>query len=126
MIGHGLFQCSGDFLVNEEQSLAFSLVEKGYDVWLGNNRAVGTLDHISLSHKDPEYWNWGLKELAIYDFTAMIDHVREYTGYSKVSSLVIMLKVRQYSWLCLGCLYGSFSRKRASIYCIITLSRSGQ
>ncbi|KAI8880438.1 alpha/beta-hydrolase [Backusella circina FSU 941] len=85
LIGHGLFQCSGDFLVNEEQSLAFTLVEKGYDVWLGNNRGVATLDHVSLSHKDPEYWNWGLKELAVYDFTAMIDHVRESTGYSKVA-----------------------------------------
>ncbi|RCH81022.1 hypothetical protein CU098_004643 [Rhizopus stolonifer] len=85
LIGHGLFQCSGAFVLNEEKSLAFVLVNEGYDVWVGNNRAIAGCDHISLSYKDPEYWNWGLKELGIYDFTAMIDHVREHSGYSKVA-----------------------------------------
>jgi hypothetical protein len=64
--------------------LVFTLIDQGYDVWVGNNRSTGSLDHISLSHEDPEYWNWGLKELGIHDFPSMIDHVRLYTGYSKV------------------------------------------
>ncbi|KAI9254040.1 Alpha/Beta hydrolase protein [Sporodiniella umbellata] len=85
LIGHGLFQCSGAFVLNEETSLAFTLINEGYDVWVGNNRAIAGYDHTSLSYKDPEYWNWGLKELGIYDFTAMVDHVREYSGYAKVA-----------------------------------------
>ncbi|KAI8378752.1 Alpha/Beta hydrolase protein [Choanephora cucurbitarum] len=84
LIGHGLFQCSGAFVLNEDKSLAFRLIEEGYDVWIGNNRSIGGLDHISLSYKDPEYWNWGLKELAVYDFKAMIDYVRSYSGFDRV------------------------------------------
>ncbi|RCI05822.1 hypothetical protein CU098_013566, partial [Rhizopus stolonifer] len=84
LIGHGLFQCSGAFVLNEEKSLAFTLAEKGYDVWVGNNRSIGGFRHVSLSHKDPEYWNWGLKELGLYDFQSMIDHVREYSGFDRV------------------------------------------
>lgn len=83
-IGHGLFQCSGAFVLNEEKSMAFVLVDQGYDVWVGNNRSISGLDHISLSHEDPEYWNWGLKELGIYDFPAMVDYVRSFTEFSKV------------------------------------------
>jgi hypothetical protein len=93
MIGHGLFQCSGAFLVNEEHSMAFQLVEEGYDVWMGNNRAVGGLDHVSLSYRDPEYWNWGLKELGMNDFTAMVDYMIEKTGYSKVRLTAFFYKL---------------------------------
>ncbi|KAL0095708.1 Alpha/Beta hydrolase protein [Phycomyces blakesleeanus] len=84
LVVHGLFQCSGAFVLNEEQSLAFALVDQGYDVWLGNNRSTGGLDHVSMSHKDPEYWNWGLKELGIYDCVGMVNYVRQTTGQPKV------------------------------------------
>ncbi|KAL0097088.1 Alpha/Beta hydrolase protein [Phycomyces blakesleeanus] len=84
IVVHGLFQCSGAFVLNEEQSLAFALVDQGYDVWLGNNRSTGGLDHVSMSHKDPEYWNWGLKELGIYDCVGMVNYVRQTTGQPKV------------------------------------------
>ncbi|GAA5802632.1 hypothetical protein HPULCUR_008105 [Helicostylum pulchrum] len=85
LIGHGLFQCSGAFVLNEQDSLAFHLVNQGYDVWLGNNRSIASLDHLSLSHEDPEYWNWGLKELGMYDFPAMVDYVCSTTGFSKIA-----------------------------------------
>ncbi|KAF1805301.1 Alpha/Beta hydrolase protein [Mucor lusitanicus] len=85
LIGHGLFQCSGAFVLNEQRSLAFALIDQGYDVWVGNNRSIAGLDHVSLSFKDPEYWNWGLKELGIYDFAAMLDHVKLYSDSSKVA-----------------------------------------
>ncbi|ORZ08919.1 Alpha/Beta hydrolase protein [Absidia repens] len=84
LIGHGLFQCSGDFVLNEKESLVFTLVDQGYDVWTGNNRAVGSTEHTNLSQNDPCYWNWGLKELGLYDLPAMLDHIRETTGHKKV------------------------------------------
>ncbi|KAI9255807.1 Alpha/Beta hydrolase protein [Phascolomyces articulosus] len=85
LLGHGLFQCSGDFILNEEKSLAFVLADQGYDVWLGNTRAAGSFDHVSLSYRDPEYWAWGLKELGIYDWPTMIDFIREETGCHKIA-----------------------------------------
>lgn len=91
LIGHGLFQCSGAFVLNEQDSLAFHLVNQGYDVWVGNNRSIASLDHLSLSHEDPEYWNWGLKELGMYDFPAMVDYVCSATGFSKVNSILCII-----------------------------------
>lgn len=96
LIGHGLFQCSGAFVLNEERSLAFTLINQGYDVWVGNNRSIAGVDHVSLSHEDPEYWNWGLKELGIYDFAAMVDHVLLYSGFSKVNLVICMLSCVRY------------------------------
>lgn len=84
MLGHGLFQCSGDFILNEKDSIVFALVDQGYDVWTGNNRGVGSLEHVSLSSDDPYYWDWGLKELGVYDLPTMLDYVRAATGHEKV------------------------------------------
>ncbi|KAI8340343.1 Alpha/Beta hydrolase protein [Chlamydoabsidia padenii] len=84
LIGHGLFQCSGAFVLDEKDSLVFTLVDQGYDVWTGNNRAVGSLAHVSVSSNHACYWDWGLKELALYDFPAMLDYVRATTGYKRV------------------------------------------
>lgn len=97
LVGHGLFQCSGDFVLNEEGSLAFVLAKWGYDVWLGNTRATLTWEHDYLSHKDKEYWAWGLKELGLYDWVAMIDFVRQSTGYEKVRQSYI---VHEYAQFC--------------------------
>ena len=58
IIQHGLFQSSGSFVTSEERSLAFWLAEKGgYQVYLGNNRAVFDMGHTSLSRSDPR-WGW--------------------------------------------------------------------
>ena len=35
---HGLFSAANDWIGNFENSPAFLLADKGYDVWLGNNR----------------------------------------------------------------------------------------
>jgi pimeloyl-ACP methyl ester carboxylesterase len=83
ILQHGLFQSSGIFLMNEEESLAFYLADKGYDVWLGNNRCVFD-KHISLSKKDPKYWDWCLDDLAKYDFPAIIDCVCRHSMQEKV------------------------------------------
>ncbi|ORZ13635.1 Alpha/Beta hydrolase protein [Absidia repens] len=85
LIGHGLFQCSGNLVLNEKDSLVFALVDEGYDVWTGNNRAVGSLEHTCLSSEDDSYWEWGLKELALYDFPAMLEYIYEATGQEKAS-----------------------------------------
>ncbi|KAI8992246.1 Alpha/Beta hydrolase protein [Pilobolus umbonatus] len=85
LIGHGLFQCSGVFVLNEQKSLVFTLIDEGYDVWVGNNRSVSSEDHVYLTSEDPEYWKWGIKELAVYDLPAMIHHVLSLSPYKKIS-----------------------------------------
>jgi len=84
ILQHGLFQSSGVFVTNEENSLAFYLVDHGYDVWLGNNRGIG-LGHKRYKTHDREFWDWSVDELAKYDVPAIVDHVLTHTGHSKVT-----------------------------------------
>jgi pimeloyl-ACP methyl ester carboxylesterase len=81
---HGLFQSSGVWVTNGNDSFAFYLVDHGYDVWLGNNRAV-VEQHLKLDPAQKEFWNWSLDELARFDIPAMVDLVRAKTGYDKIS-----------------------------------------
>ncbi|KAI5475682.1 ab-hydrolase associated lipase [Pseudohyphozyma bogoriensis] len=86
LIQHGLFQSCGSFITSEERSLAFWLAEQGdYQVYLGNNRGVFDMGHVALSRNDPRFWDYNIKELALYDLPAMVDHVRRDTGYDQVA-----------------------------------------
>lgn len=51
---------SADFVASKNQSLAFQLSDKGYDVWLGNNRGnTYSRDHIMLDpNDDTSFWNF--------------------------------------------------------------------
>jgi lysosomal acid lipase/cholesteryl ester hydrolase len=86
LILHGLFQSSGSFVTSEERSLAFWLARQGgYQVFLGNNRGVFDMGHKTLSRSDPRFWDYNIRELAIYDVPALVDHVRKQTGYDKIA-----------------------------------------
>jgi pimeloyl-ACP methyl ester carboxylesterase len=86
LIMHGLFQSSGSFVTSEERSLAFWLARQGgYQVFLGNNRGVFEMGHRTLSRSDPRFWDYNIRELAIYDLPALVDHVRKQTGYDKIA-----------------------------------------
>ncbi|KZV94259.1 alpha/beta-hydrolase [Exidia glandulosa HHB12029] len=85
LIMHGLFQSSGSFITSEERSMAFWLAEQGYQVFLGNNRAVFDARHKSLPISDPRFWDWTIRELALYDFPAMVDYAIETSGHSKTA-----------------------------------------
>lgn len=86
LIQHGLFQSCGSFITSEERSLAFWLAEHGdYQVYLGNNRGVFDMGHSWLKRSDPRFWDYNIKELALYDLPAMVDHVRRDTNYDKIA-----------------------------------------
>ncbi|KAK4704098.1 lysosomal acid lipase/cholesteryl ester hydrolase, partial [Phenoliferia sp. Uapishka_3] len=106
LIQHGLFQSCGSFITSEERSLAFWLAEHGciflssrfvladtdpskhlsdYQVYLGNNRGVFDMGHVALKRGDPRFWDFNIKELALYDLPALVDHVRRDTGYDKIA-----------------------------------------
>lgn len=86
LIMHGLFQSSGSFVTSEERSLAFWLARQGgYQVFMGNNRGVFDMGHKTLKRSDPRFWDYNIRELAIYDLPALVDHVRKQTGYDKIA-----------------------------------------
>ncbi|PWN48487.1 alpha/beta-hydrolase [Violaceomyces palustris] len=86
LIMHGLFQSSGSFVTSEERSLAFWLARQGgYQVFLGNNRGVFDMGHKKYKRSDPRFWDYNIRELAIYDLPALVDHVRKETGYDKIA-----------------------------------------
>jgi len=81
---HGLFMDPGMYVVNEEESMAFSLANEGYDVWLGSNRGV-VLEHDSLHPSQDAFWDWSVDDLAKYDVRCIVDYVLGQTGQSKVA-----------------------------------------
>ncbi|SPO31466.1 related to YEH1 - steryl ester hydrolase [Ustilago trichophora] len=86
LIMHGLFQSSGSFVTSEERSLAFWLARHGgYQVFLGNNRGVFDMGHRTYKRSDPRFWDYNIRELAIYDLPAMIDYICKETGYDRIA-----------------------------------------
>ncbi|KIM84051.1 hypothetical protein PILCRDRAFT_6891 [Piloderma croceum F 1598] len=86
LILHGLFQSSGAFVTSEERSIAFWLSEHGgYQVFLGNTRGIFGMGHTTFSRSDPRFWDWTIRELAMYDLPALVNHVCDVTGYSKIA-----------------------------------------
>ncbi|EGF83034.1 hypothetical protein BATDEDRAFT_33937 [Batrachochytrium dendrobatidis JAM81] len=84
LLMHGLFQSAGVFVTSGPSSLAFHLVDAGFDVWLGNNRGSGGYHkHHDLSSL--EFWDWSLEELARYDFPTLVEYVAVKTGKEKVT-----------------------------------------
>jgi pimeloyl-ACP methyl ester carboxylesterase len=82
---HGLFQCSGAFITSEERSIAFWLSEHGYQVFLGNTRGIFGMGHTSFSRDDPRFWDWTIRDQAMYDLPALVNHVCTVTGYPKIA-----------------------------------------
>lgn len=42
------------------------------------------MGHVQLKLSDPRFWDYNIKELALYDLPALVDHIRRETGYDKV------------------------------------------
>jgi predicted alpha/beta hydrolase len=84
---HGLFQSSGIFCVNDDDSLAFFLCKAGFDVWLGNNRASHKIEHQTLKPSDSKFWAWTVRDYGAFDLPAMVHFVRQQTQKEKVVDL---------------------------------------
>ena len=80
MLVHGLIDASDTFILNGNSSIAFMLVEFGYDVWVVNTRGNRySLGHVRYdSAVDKEYWDEGHSNMiAKYDVPAFIEHIRQ-------------------------------------------------
>lgn len=93
LLMHGLLQSSGVYVSTGRRSLAYLLIDLGYDVWLGNSRGLPidkTTTYLSndklhdnkgkQDSKKKKNWNFDIHDLASYDLPAIIDHVCLTTG----------------------------------------------
>ncbi|CAM9010245.1 unnamed protein product [Wickerhamomyces anomalus] len=94
---HGLLTNSELFVLGETPAkcLPYLLLEKGYDVWLGNNRGNKySRKHLSLSSSSEKFWDYSLDEFALYDIPDTIDYILSttnnlqltYVGFSQGSA----------------------------------------
>ena len=85
---HGLMMNSEVWvcLSEKERSLPFVLVEKGYDVWLGNNR--GNKYSKKATRHSPAngaFWNFSIDEFAFHDIPDTISYILSTTGQPSLS-----------------------------------------
>ena len=83
------FMCSAwVFFQLGKNSLPFLLIEKGYDVWIANNRGtLFSLEHISKNSEElnSDYWDFSMDENVLYDLPTNIDYIKEVTGAKKIN-----------------------------------------
>ena len=64
-----------------ESSLAFTLAEAGYDVWLGNTRGNKySCKHKLLKPTKEAFWDFCLDNLAMGDFPNVVDYILRISG----------------------------------------------
>ncbi|XP_017778066.1 PREDICTED: lipase member K-like [Nicrophorus vespilloides] len=76
---HGAAASSEWWVYTGNNSLAFRLARKGYDVWLGNTR--GNYNSDERNHKtDKQYWNYTIDDMGNYDLPAVFDTIIKETN----------------------------------------------
>ncbi|CAK87989.1 unnamed protein product (macronuclear) [Paramecium tetraurelia] len=89
VLQHGLLDSSWSWFINNtnEQTLPYILADKGYDVWLTNNRG----NKYSMGHSkipgvqyNKQYWNFSFDDIQKYDFKAIVNHVKRASQKEKV------------------------------------------
>lgn len=72
--------------LEKDKSLPFVLAEKGFDVWLGNNRgnkySKKSIHHASSSNK---FWDFSIDDFAFYDIPDSINYILETTKQKTLS-----------------------------------------
>ncbi|TEA13452.1 putative lipase [Colletotrichum sidae] len=85
---HGLLMNSEVWvcLTDQQRCLPFVLVERGYDVWLGNNRGNKySKKSVAHSPKSIDFWNFSIDEFAFHDIPDTISYILETTGQESLS-----------------------------------------
>ncbi|KAK4162469.1 putative sterol esterase [Cladorrhinum sp. PSN259] len=85
---HGLLMNSEVWvcLTDEQRALPFVLVERGFDVWLGNNRGNKySKKSIRFSPNTNEFWNFSIDQFALHDIPNSISYILDITGQPSLS-----------------------------------------
>uniref|UniRef100_A0A1I8PFL6 Lipase n=1 Tax=Stomoxys calcitrans TaxID=35570 RepID=A0A1I8PFL6_STOCA len=86
LLMHGLL-CSSDLWILKglKSHLAYDLMDKGFDVWLGNCRGnTYGQNHVSLTASDRLFWRFSWHEIAINDLPSTIDYILKETGQASL------------------------------------------
>lgn len=76
LLYHGLTLTSEVWISNivEQRNLALYLVERGYDVWMGNARGNKySQSHLTKNPKNDDFWEFSINEFAMLDMPDTID-----------------------------------------------------
>ena len=98
LLWHGFLMCSEVWVCSTkiEESLAFTLAEAGYDVWMGNVRGNKySCKHRNLKPINNEFWDYSMDDLASMDLPNVVDYILKttnspslsYIGFSQGSAL---------------------------------------
>ncbi len=87
---HGVLDNAFSYvLLGRGRSVAWYLATKGYDVWLGNCRgqtySLGNTHGYTWFNPFSKYWDFSFHEMGLYDFPAIVEYVKNVTGYAKVN-----------------------------------------
>lgn len=85
---HGLAQSSAAWVVNhpKEDALGFHLANKGFDVWLANQRGTPySSHHTTLKPSSPSFWEFGNHEVGVFDLPSIIDYILNKTKQTRVN-----------------------------------------
>lgn len=89
LLVHGLDESAHGWIINDaERSLALVLADRGYDVWLLNNR--GTIySRLHMEHKidSKEMWDFSFQELAEHDVVASINLITRKTDGKQIIAI---------------------------------------
>ena len=83
LIWHGFLMCSEVWVCTPDPtcSLAFTLADAGYDVWLGNTRGNKySCKHRKFKPSDYEFWDFSMDQLALFDMPDSVDYILSVTG----------------------------------------------
>ncbi|KAI1348056.1 Alpha/Beta hydrolase protein [Xylaria sp. FL0043] len=85
---HGLLMNSEVWVcqTDAERCLPFVLVDRGFDVWLGNNRGNKySKKSIKYSPNSTKFWNFSIDEFAFYDIPDSIQYILDATQQPSLS-----------------------------------------
>ena len=84
---HGILDSSDNFAVMDS-SIAKYFLERGYQVWLGNNRGNKySCTNEKLDNNSKEFWDFSFQEMAETDFPLFLETVLSKTQAEKVTVL---------------------------------------
>lgn len=86
LLQHGLLSNSDCWLNSgPDNSLAYNLVDAGYDVWLGNARGnTYSKKNTKVSVNSPKFWEFSWHEIGVLDIAAMIDYILDETDQDAI------------------------------------------
>ncbi|CAH2084568.1 unnamed protein product [Euphydryas editha] len=101
LLMHGILDSSDSWVLQgPNNALAYSLVEEGFDVWMGNARGNKySSSHTILNDTQTQFWKFSWEEIGIYDLPAMIDYILNitktnnlhYVGYSQGTTVFYVM-----------------------------------